>query len=171
LAGKKTSTTSVGRRSCKTEVLRVDRYSLNVQCARLSEVRLFSRARFRGIFMRDFGLSRCSCVVFTIAAVGVAVLMSGCGEKVQMKPLPNTAQIGDPDKAKVIEHLEKAGKKGKPIGITDRGDHWLVEFDPEPIAVPGRRVVPVGPESVRIDKATGTVVSDVAGGVGGGSQP
>jgi hypothetical protein len=122
--------------------------------------------------MRNSGLIRCVRSGFSLAAVCLAVLgLNGCGPKVEMKELPKAVdeKINTSDETKIKEYMDKAGLKGQPMAISDQGDHWLVEFQPEAVQVPGRRAFPVGPESYKIDKQTGKVDSNVGGGQAPGS--
>jgi hypothetical protein len=78
-----------------------------------------------------------------------------------MKELPSTvATVHETDQAKVKDYLQKNGTTGDITGITDSGDHWLVEVQPvQAPAEPGKRVMPTPPTSYKVNKQTGAVTS------------
>jgi len=97
--------------------------------------------------------------------LGIALLLSGCGAKVEQKAFNPTEGVAPADIDKVKEFLTKAGIAGDVSRVEDNSDFWRVEVKAPPKEGAKRRDALLGDQSYRIEKSTGKVTSE--GPVGG----
>jgi len=113
------------------------------------------RPHVREIVVKKLESIVCSCALF--------VVIAGCGGGETAKPVSaNEAAFkgsSDDDKAKVAEHLKKAGIEGEIVGLVTGKDMWQVDVGNK--VTPGKRANPTPPRVYTVNKATGEVKKEM----------